>query len=275
MTAQFIPSPGGSNTHLQFNNSGQFGGSSNLTWSGSTLAITGLNQITPSSSSTGALFITTPASYSGSPIYIQNSSTALAFSVTYNQAANYVDVNGPGSTSLRFNGNGTGINIISPIVSQHSVTLGSSFNDSSTGLFIKGRSGQTVPIMYLGRDNNTASAYLLGFRSKTSTNSDVVCAILDADWGVTTHASRAGRLTLSVVDATATREALRLDTDGSGANISLFGAGSYGSGRNVVFLTNAGAAPSTNPTGGGILYVESGALKYRGSSGTVTTLAAA
>ncbi len=34
-------------------------------------------------------------------------------------------------------------------------------------------------------------------------------------------------------------------------------------------------APGTNPSGGGYLYVESGALKYRGSSGTVTTVAAA
>lgn len=32
-------------------------------------------------------------------------------------------------------------------------------------------------------------------------------------------------------------------------------------------------APTTDPTGGGILYVESGALKFRGSSGTITTLA--
>jgi hypothetical protein len=31
--------------------------------------------------------------------------------------------------------------------------------------------------------------------------------------------------------------------------------------------------PTTNTTGGGLLYVESGALKYRGSSGTVTTIA--
>lgn len=36
---------------------------------------------------------------------------------------------------------------------------------------------------------------------------------------------------------------------------------------------NVTAAPTDNPTGGGILYVESGALKYRGSSGTVTTVA--
>lgn len=34
-------------------------------------------------------------------------------------------------------------------------------------------------------------------------------------------------------------------------------------------------APTSNLTGGGYLYVESGALKYRGSSGTITTIAAA
>lgn len=34
-----------------------------------------------------------------------------------------------------------------------------------------------------------------------------------------------------------------------------------------------GTAPTANPTGGGVLYVESGALKYRGSSGTITTIA--
>jgi hypothetical protein len=38
-----------------------------------------------------------------------------------------------------------------------------------------------------------------------------------------------------------------------------------------VFLSNQGAPPATQ-TGGGTLYVEGGALKYKGSSGTVTTL---
>lgn len=41
----------------------------------------------------------------------------------------------------------------------------------------------------------------------------------------------------------------------------------------AVFLGNV-SAPAT-PTGGGVLYVESGALKYKGSSGTVTTIASA
>ena len=48
----------------------------------------------------------------------------------------------------------------------------------------------------------------------------------------------------------------------------------YGSGVGVVSIGN-GTAPSGTPTGGGILYVESGALKYKGSSGTVTTLGVA
>jgi hypothetical protein len=40
-------------------------------------------------------------------------------------------------------------------------------------------------------------------------------------------------------------------------------------------LMQNGTAPSANLTGGGILFVEDGALKYRGSSGTVTTLGVA
>jgi hypothetical protein len=43
--------------------------------------------------------------------------------------------------------------------------------------------------------------------------------------------------------------------------------------RNV-FIANTAVAPAA-PTGGGVLYVEAGALKYRGSSGTVTVIAPA
>jgi hypothetical protein len=40
-----------------------------------------------------------------------------------------------------------------------------------------------------------------------------------------------------------------------------------------VFIADGSNVPTNNPTGGGLLYVEAGALKYRGSSGTVTTIA--
>jgi hypothetical protein len=51
--------------------------------------------------------------------------------------------------------------------------------------------------------------------------------------------------------------------------------GSFGSGTGVLGIANASVVPSINPTGGGVLYVEAGVLKYRGSGGTVTTLAVA
>ena len=43
-------------------------------------------------------------------------------------------------------------------------------------------------------------------------------------------------------------------------------------GAGVIRIANAGTAPTGTPTNAGVLYVEAGALKYRGTSGTVTTL---
>jgi len=60
----------------------------------------------------------------------------------------------------------------------------------------------------------------------------------------------------------------------TGNNVG-FGTSSFGGGAKVLGIANATTVPTTNPSAGGILYVESGALKYRGSSGTVTTLAPA
>ena len=64
---------------------------------------------------------------------------------------------------------------------------------------------------------------------------------------------------------------LRLE---SGGNLGLWGS-SYGSGTKVMFIGNCSAVPSGTPVGGGVLYVESGELKYKGSSGTVSSLAVA
>jgi hypothetical protein len=52
-------------------------------------------------------------------------------------------------------------------------------------------------------------------------------------------------------------------------------AASFGGGQGVIAIANASVAPSQNLAGAGILYVEDGALKYRGSNGTVTVIAPA
>lgn len=67
--------------------------------------------------------------------------------------------------------------------------------------------------------------------------------------------------------------AMALESRATQLNIQLLSATkAFGSGVGVVGIANCNTAPSTNPSGGGVLYVEAGALKFRGSSGTVTTL---
>ncbi len=61
----------------------------------------------------------------------------------------------------------------------------------------------------------------------------------------------------------------------SNANLGLGPSPQTGGGSGIVAIANAATVPTVNPTGGGILYVEDGALKFLGSSGTVTTIAAA
>jgi hypothetical protein len=62
---------------------------------------------------------------------------------------------------------------------------------------------------------------------------------------------------------------------GAGGNIGFLTGSQFGAGQGVIAIGNAPVAPTVNPGGGGVLYVENGALKYRGSGGTVTTIAPA
>jgi hypothetical protein len=63
--------------------------------------------------------------------------------------------------------------------------------------------------------------------------------------------------------------------EAAGGNIGFRTTSQFGNGHGVLAIHNASVAPSTNPAEGGILYVEGGALKYRGSNGTVTVIAPA
>ncbi len=51
--------------------------------------------------------------------------------------------------------------------------------------------------------------------------------------------------------------------------------GTFASSEKSIYILNTTTAPTANPATGGYLYCEAGALKYRGSSGTITTIAAA
>lgn len=88
------------------------------------------------------------------------------------------------------------------------------------------------------------------------------------EWGGGT-ATRDTNLYRSAADVLATDDNFKVTQN------LLVNTVSSGSGVGVIGIANATTVPSINPTGGGVLYVEGGALKYRGSSGTVTVIAPA
>lgn len=67
------------------------------------------------------------------------------------------------------------------------------------------------------------------------------------------------------------------DANAASENIALLATGvpNWQSMDRGIFIADATTIPAGNPSGGGFLYVESGALTWRGSSGTVTVLGAA
>ncbi|MFJ4473216.1 hypothetical protein ACIP2X_37780 [Streptomyces sp. NPDC089424] len=69
----------------------------------------------------------------------------------------------------------------------------------------------------------------------------------------------------------------RLKTDGAlhATTSILVNTTSVAAGVGVIGIANATTLPTGTPSAGGVLYVEAGALKYKGSAGTVTTLAPA
>jgi len=89
------------------------------------------------------------------------------------------------------------------------------------------------------------------------------------DGAPTVYQRSSGSPVLAVVGPSGT-ELFVAENGNIGVSVEAFGTSAVG----VIGIAN-GTAPSSSPAGMGQLYVESGALKYRGSSGTITTLGVA
>jgi len=112
-----------------------------------------------------------------------------------------------------------------------------------------------------------AESFLLGINKNTTTGGVPGNGIYVSSY------TSSGTISIGRGNGTGIPNTKDIGIDGSG-NVGLINvAMSVGSGQGVIFIGNRTAAPSTDPSGGGILYAEAGALKYRGSSGTVTTIA--
>jgi len=120
-----------------------------------------------------------------------------------------------------------------------------------------------------GGNSSNGKGNQLGWYTNSSFNGDVAQIRGDADnYGVNSR----GRLVICCnagADSSTVTEVARF----TGQKNLGIGMTAFGNGAGVIAIANNTAAPSSNPIGGGYLYVDNGALKYRGSSGTVTTIA--
>jgi hypothetical protein len=148
---------------------------------------------------------------------------------------------------------------------------------SGLGLEVYGDGNSNVTALYFGnRDTGTSASlgFLWGLKASAGASPEKRAFSMQVSksgtWDGTAANQNVNMVLRAIRDGTLT-DTLYLTSKGTlGIN-----SNSYGSGVGVVALANATTNPSTNPSGGGVIYVDAGALKYRGSSGTVTTLAVA
>jgi hypothetical protein len=164
-------------------------------------------------------------------------------------------------------------------VGRVALTAGPSFNtrfmlvdDSSSGsINIGSAGGSTFVGMAVGSYAATPSEMLDVYGRIKSQGSVAAFQVVSRSGGITWTLADADGSGL-ILDQSVFGERIKVTT--AGGNLCLNGATPGASAASVIVLPN-GTAPSTSPVGMGQLWVEGGALKFRGSAGTVTTLAVA
>jgi hypothetical protein len=139
---------------------------------------------------------------------------------------------------------------------------------SSPGYRLDVASGDTTASLgYAMRIRSNATATAASMQFTNSGASSQTGLVTCTDTGTMTIQSDGASSLLAF--RTNGNERMRIASNGNvGIGTSTFGTSAV----TVIGIAN-GTAPTTSPAGMGQLYVEAGALKYRGSSGTVTTIA--
>lgn len=150
--------------------------------------------------------------------------------------------------------------------------FGDTYGGSAT--FLGGRRGrgtESAPTAILTDD----AMFNVGGRAHDGTSMSGTIALLSCRAAETHTTTAKGTywaiFTQPIGSAAGQIERIRIDSEG---NLLLGVTAAGTSAAKVIGIVN-GTAPTTSPAGMGQLYVEAGALKYRGSGGTITTVAAA
>ncbi len=206
----------------------------------------------------------------GSQLVIQNreaseitfeTNNSERYRLTSDGVATWSNVGGVAGTAMTLNSTGLGVGDTPASNTRLTVAAASRLANTTGQAYIHSTDAQAQDIgaqLTLGGLYNASAHYAFGGIAGRKENS--------------TSGNLAGYLDfLTTTSGGSLTSRMRIDSSGNvGIGVSTFGT----SAAKVLGLANA-TAPSTSPAGMGQLYVEAGALKYRGSSGTVTTLAAA
>lgn len=156
---------------------------------------------------------------------------------------------------------------VGAITGSNAVALGNTANAASNAI--------ALGVSSLAAANEFAVSPNINFQTWygiSSTNATRQRAQILVGWLDNTDAIRRAFVQHSVAD-TVQQTYLTAITDGSGASVQFFNtATGIGGGRNVVSISDALVAPSSNPTGGGIAYSASGQLNWRGPTGAAVNL---
>lgn len=130
---------------------------------------------------------------------------------------------------------------------------------NNVGLF--GDEGATFPNVAVDLGNSR-----IDFKISTTSHMRMSANVLDFNPGLADFDIQSGSQAL-----------FGLDRNGTARNLAIFAAAStnFQSGDRIIFMANRTAAPTGNPTAGGYMYAEAGALLWRGSGGTTTPIAPA
>ena len=196
--------------------------------------------------------------------------TPLAGSFTQANVSNNVLVGGPTSSAFNY-----GVQTYGSAANGTANSFQWQFsNDAVSGslLFVKSR-GTTATATTIVQAGDGLGA--IAFAATNGTSATSVASMTGSidTIGTVSSTSLPSVLAFSTTPSGSTSGLTRLIIN-SASNIG-FNALSWGTSAVGVIAIGNGTAPSTSPAGMGQLYVEAGALKYRGSSGTVTTIAIA
>jgi hypothetical protein len=190
--------------------------------------------------------------------------TNLTFSANHNLGVGdiiYIPIASP--TSLQTGGTGAQV---TAILSSTQITY---VNASGTGGGSASGTVYTVPQASITARSAGTKALVVRAAASQSTN---LQEWQNSSGGALSSVNSAGYMispgiyTADIGDVTGFSTAIKVQ---SGRNVALFSStSSYGGGSGVLNIANATTAPISSPTNGGILYANSGALAYRGTSGT-------